>query len=63
MAVIKTQFTLRLEPDIHIKIKRIAAEDSRSLTNMIEYLIKKEIKRYESANGTIDITDEDFIYE
>jgi len=63
MPVIKTQFTLRLDPVNHAKIKKIAAEESRSMTNMIEYLIKKEIKRYETENGEIPVTDDDLYIE
>ncbi len=59
MAVIKTQFTLRLDLIDHAKIKKISEEENRSMTNMIEMLIKKEIKRYENENGEIKITDED----
>ena len=59
MAVIKTQFTLRLDLIDHTKIKKISEEENRSMTNMIEMLIKKEIKRYENENGEIKITDED----
>lgn len=59
MAVIKTQFTLRLDPVVHAKIKKIADEDNRSLTNMIEYVIKQKIKSYEKENGEIKLTDED----
>ena len=57
MAVIKTQFTLRLDLIDHAKIKKISEEENRSMTNMIEMLIKKEIKRYENENGEIKITD------
>ena len=63
MAIIKTQFTLRLDPLNHAKIKKIADAESRSMTNMIEYLIKNEIKKYESENGEITITDEDLYLE
>ncbi len=63
MSVIKTQFTLRLDPVNHAKIKKIAEKESRSMTNMIEYLIKKEIAAYESANGEISITEEDIYIE
>ena len=59
MAVIRTQFTLRLDPVNHTKIKKIAASESRTMTNMIEFLIKKEIKRYEAENGEIPVTDDD----
>ena len=63
MPVIKSQFTLRLDLRVHAKIKKIAAQESRSMTNMIEYLIKKEIRDYEAAHGEITITDEDLALE
>lgn len=59
MAVIKTQFTLRLDVKVQAKIKKIAELESRSMTNMIEYILKKEISEYESQNGEVIITDED----
>lgn len=63
MPVIKTQFTLRLNPSDHAKIKKIAEEENRSVANMIETLVKKEIKRYESENGEIELTEEDISIE
>jgi len=63
MAVIRTQFTLRLDPINHVKIKKIASKESRTMTNMIEYLIKKEITRYEMENGEIPVTDEELYPE
>lgn len=63
MAVIKSQFTLRLNLKVHAKIKKIAERESRSLTNMIEYLIKKEIADFESRNGEIELTEEDLSLE
>lgn len=59
MPVIKSQFTLRLDPVSHFKIKRIADSEMRSMTNMIEYLINKEIKRYEDEHGIIEVSDDD----
>lgn len=59
MAVIKPQFTLRLDLDVHAKIKKIANSENRSMTNMIETLIKKEITRYEKEFGEIKIKEED----
>ena len=59
MAVIKTQFTLRLTPTDHAKIKKIAELENRSMTNMIETLIKQKIKQYESRNGEIKLSEED----
>lgn len=63
MSVIKAQFTLRLNLENHAKIKKIAEAESRSLTNMIEYLIKKEIDRYEKENGVIELNDTDLYTE
>lgn len=63
MAVIKTQFTLRLTLESHAKLKKIAADESRSMTNMIEYLVKKEIARYEAEHGVIEVTEEDLFEE
>lgn len=59
MSVIKSQFTLRLELIDHAKIKKIANSENRSMTNMIETLIKKEITRYENNFGEIILTDDD----
>jgi len=63
MPIIKSQFTLRLDLNVHAKIKKIASQESRSMTNMIEYLIKKEIGAYEAEHGKIEITDEDLALE
>ncbi len=59
MSVIKTQFTLRLDLEDHAKIKKIAKKGNRSMTNMIETLVKKEIDKYENNNGEINLTDND----
>ena len=58
MAVIKSQFTLRLNLDNHAKIKKIAETENRSMTNMIETLVKQKIQQYEKENGEIILTDE-----
>ena len=63
MAVIKSQFTLRLNLDDHAKIKKIAETENRSMTNMIETLVKKKIQQYEKENGEIILTDEDLSEE
>ena len=63
MAVIKPQFTLRLDLKVHAKIKKIAESENRSMTNMIETILKKEIDRYERENGEITLTDEDLYTE
>ena len=62
MAVIKTQFTLRLNPIDHAKIKKIAEIENRSMTNMIETLIKQKIKQYESRNGEIPVSRRRYVF-
>lgn len=59
MAVIKIQMSMRLEHIILDKIRKIAEEDNRSAANMIEYLIKQEIKNYELENAEIELTEEE----
>ena len=51
MAVIRTQFSLRLEPIVYAKLKKIAKKDNRSVSNLIDYIIKQSIDEYESKNG------------
>ena len=63
MAIIKSQFTLRLDLKVHAKIKKIAEIESRSMTNMIEYLIKKEISSFEAKNGEMFLSDGDLSLE
>lgn len=63
MAILKSQFTLRLNLNDHAKIRKIAESENRSLTNMIETLVKREIQRFEDENGEIVLTDEDISLE
>lgn len=63
MAVMKSQFTLRLNLTDHAKIKKIADFENRSMTNMIETLVKQRIQQYERENGEIILTDEDLFEE
>lgn len=59
MAIIKSQFTLRLDLKTHVKIKKIAEHENRSMTNMIETILKNKISDYEKEYGEIIVTDED----
>ena len=63
MAVSKVPFTTRFEDVVHAKIKKIAKKEVRSLANMIEYLVIKEMEKYEAENGEIEITEEDLALE
>lgn len=49
----KVQFTLRLDPILYTKIRIIAKEENRSVTNMLEYITKMKIKSYENEHGEI----------
>lgn len=59
MAVIKIPTMLRLSVETHCEIQRIARVENRSLSNMVDFLIKNEIKRYEHQHGEIILNDED----
>lgn len=59
MAIIKSQYTLRLDLTTFGKIKKIAKAENRSLNNMIDYVIKQEIARYEQQNGEISLDEDD----
>lgn len=59
MAVIRSQFTLRLNEIVFVKIRKIAEHENRSMNNMIETSLKKFIAEFEDKNGEIEVTDED----
>ena len=63
MAVIKSQVTLRLDLKVHAEIKKMAEAESLSMTNMVEYLIRKEIASFKTKNGETILTDEDLSLE
>ena len=50
----KPQIKAYLETEDFEKIKTIAKKEGRSTSNLVAYLIKKHIKRYEEENGSID---------
>ncbi|MFT3950374.1 MAG: hypothetical protein QM689_00060 [Oscillospiraceae bacterium] len=61
MAVLKTQFTMRLDLIDHAKIRKIAWEENRSMTTLLKVLVRREIRRYEQEHGEISVTDEDLM--
>lgn len=63
MSVIRSQFTLRLDPADYAKIKKISKSENRSMANMIETLVKIKIKQYEDENGEMILSDEDLSLE
>ena len=62
MAFVRTQTSLRIDPIVLAKIRKIAEDDNRSIANMIEYLIIQKIKIYEEKNGEIKLTEEEIYY-
>lgn len=51
----KLPFTFHLDEDVLLKIKIIAKAETRSASNLLEFLCKKCIREYEDANGEITI--------
>jgi len=51
----KAQFTFNLEYEYLEKMRFIAKEETRSLSNLLEHLCKKHIIQYEKENGEIII--------
>lgn len=59
MAIVKIQFSLRIDPEIYAKLKKIAKKDTRSVSNLIDNLIMRKIDDYEAQNGEIILREED----
>lgn len=53
------RFTIRTEQEVIDKIKYIADENDRSVTQQIVNSIKKTIKDYELEHGTIELPKQD----
>jgi len=47
MATMKRVFTLRLNDEIFDKVEKLAEEEHRSMTNLIEYMIISYLKKVE----------------
>ncbi len=58
MATNKRVFTLRLEDEVFDKIGFLAAKEHRSMTNCIENILLKHIRKYEDVNGNIELPQE-----
>lgn len=55
MAVSKIQTGLRIDEATYGKLKTISESESRSLNNLIEYILKSYLSDYEKKNGVIPI--------
>lgn len=47
MATLKRVFTLRLSGEVYDKIRELAAQECRSMTNYIEYVLASHIQKRE----------------
>ena len=55
MATKKRQVNIRLQPSVHEKLKIIATNDKRNVTNLVEYWVEQQISNYETENGKISL--------
>ena len=58
MASIKVQTGLRVEETTLEKLRYIATKQKRSFNNLAEYILEREITKYESENGSIPLEKE-----
>lgn len=54
MATTKRVFTLRLTDDVFDKIGALAANEHRSMTNYIEFVLIRHLEQIEQERGVID---------
>mgnify|MGYP003378583506 CR=1 FL=1 len=50
----KIALQLRIDENIHKKVKEISSKELRSLNSQFEYFILKGVEEYEKENGTIN---------
>ncbi len=53
----KMPFTFHLDEEVLVKMKKIARAENRSTSNLLEYLCKECILKYEEEYGHIHIDD------
>ena len=52
----KTFLSIRMNKELHDKLKYIAAYDGRSMSRHILHLITSDVRRFEKEHGTIELT-------
>lgn len=55
MAIPKIQTGLRIDEVTYGKLKTLSESESRSLNNLVEFILKNYIAGYEQQNGVIPI--------
>ena len=58
MATLKIQTGIRVEENTLEKLRFIASKQKRSLNNLAEYVLEREIEKYEAENGAILLKEE-----
>ena len=53
MATAKIQTGLRLNEQLYEKLRALAAQENRSLNNLMEYIAQQYVADYEQKNGPI----------
>ncbi|MEJ2084282.1 MAG: toxin-antitoxin system HicB family antitoxin [Acidobacteriota bacterium] len=48
----KKRFLLRLDPELHARLEKWAADDLRSLNAQIEFLLREALRRAHRLGGT-----------
>ena len=59
MATKKRPILIRVQPINYQKLKAIADQNSRSISNQLEYLMVQFINKYEKENGAIPPDNDD----
>lgn len=50
---------LRLDDELYLKLKAIAAKESRSFNQQAVYVLRSFVKQYESDNGAVPVQPDD----
>lgn len=59
MASKRTPFTFHIEEEYLEKMRLIAKGETRSLSNLLEYLCKLHVEKYEQDHGKIKLDNKD----
>lgn len=59
MATLKIQTGLRLNEVTYNKLRVLSARESRSLNNLIEYVLQEYLNKYEAEHGPVEVPAEE----
>ena len=55
----KTFLSIRMDSNLHDKLKYVAAYDGRSMSRHILHLITSDVRRFEKEHGVIELPEEE----